>query len=108
VLQLLVTANVAPSSLILVTLMMEAIRSSDTSVLTGATLCHTPEDDILHSNLRENLKSYIDFTGWTLQRRRDVSSVRYELGFYIPEDGILHTDRRKNLKSYIELTSWTL
>jgi hypothetical protein len=32
-LQLLVTPNVAPSSLILVTLMMEAVRSSETSVL---------------------------------------------------------------------------
>jgi hypothetical protein len=35
--RLLVTANVAPSSPILVTLMMEALRSSETSVLTGAT-----------------------------------------------------------------------
>jgi hypothetical protein len=25
-----------------------------------------PEDDILHSHLRENLKSYIALTGWTL------------------------------------------
>jgi hypothetical protein len=32
-----VTANIVPSSLILVTLMMEAIRSSETSVLTRAT-----------------------------------------------------------------------
>jgi hypothetical protein len=32
-LQLVVTANVAPRSLILVTLMMEAIRSSETSIL---------------------------------------------------------------------------
>jgi hypothetical protein len=37
VLRLLVTANVVPSSLIIVTLMMEAIRSSVTSVLTRAT-----------------------------------------------------------------------
>jgi hypothetical protein len=29
-----------------------------------------------------------------------VSSVRYELGFYIAEDGILHSHRRENLKSY--------
>jgi hypothetical protein len=27
-----------------------------------------------------------------------VSSVRYELGFYIPEDGILHSHSRENLK----------
>jgi hypothetical protein len=37
VLWLLVTANVVPSSLILVTQMMEAIRSSETSVITRAT-----------------------------------------------------------------------
>jgi hypothetical protein len=45
VLQLLVTANV-PSSLILVTLMMEAIRSFEMSVLSTATRRHIPEDDI--------------------------------------------------------------
>jgi hypothetical protein len=38
VLQLLVTDNVVPSSPILVTLKMEAIRSSEMSVLTRATL----------------------------------------------------------------------
>jgi hypothetical protein len=37
VIQLLVTANVVPSSLILVTLMMERIRFSEMSVLTRAT-----------------------------------------------------------------------
>jgi hypothetical protein len=54
---LLVTANVDPSSLILLTLMMEAIRSSETSVLTRATPRHIQEDDILHSHRRENLRS---------------------------------------------------
>jgi hypothetical protein len=33
-----------------------------------------------------------------------VSSVRYELGFYIPKDSILHSHRREILKSYIALT----
>jgi hypothetical protein len=69
---------------------------------------YIPEDGILHSHRRENLKSYIALTGWTLQRRRVVSPMRYELGFYIPEDCILHSYRRENLKSYIALTGWTL
>jgi hypothetical protein len=43
-----VTANVVPSSPILFTLMMEAIRSTETSILTRATRLHIPEDGILH------------------------------------------------------------
>jgi hypothetical protein len=38
--------------------MMEAIRSSETSVLTRAIKCHIPEDGILHIHRRENLKFY--------------------------------------------------
>jgi hypothetical protein len=87
---------------------MEALSSSETSVLTRATQRKIPEDDILHSPRRENLKSYIALTGWALQLRRNVFPVRYELGFYIPEGDILHSQRRKYLKSYIALTGWTL
>jgi hypothetical protein len=64
--RLLLTANVVPTSPIIVTLMMEALRSSETSVLTRATLLNIPENCIVHSNRRENLKSYIALTGWAL------------------------------------------
>jgi hypothetical protein len=63
---LLVSANVVPSSVIRVTLMMVVLHSFETSVLTTATRRNIPEDDILHSHCRENLKSYIALTGWTL------------------------------------------
>jgi hypothetical protein len=53
----LVTVNV-PSSPILVTLMTEAIRSSETSVIIRTTRFNILEDGFLHSHYRENLKSY--------------------------------------------------
>jgi hypothetical protein len=65
-LQLLVIANVVPNSLILVTLMMEPLSSSETSVLTRASLQNIPEDGILRSHRRENLESSTASTGWTL------------------------------------------
>jgi hypothetical protein len=58
--RLLVTANAVPSSPILVTLMMEAILSSETSVLATVTRRDIPEDGIFHSHRCENLISYME------------------------------------------------
>jgi hypothetical protein len=54
---LLVTASVIPSSPIFVTLMKEALSSSETLVLTRSTRHNIPEDTVLHSHCSENLKS---------------------------------------------------
>jgi hypothetical protein len=46
--------------------MMEALSSSDTSVLTRVTLRNIPEDAVIHSDRRENLNSYIELIGLSL------------------------------------------
>jgi hypothetical protein len=105
--QSLVTANSVPSSPILITLMMEELCSSKTSVITTTTRRNIPEDGILHSHRRKNLKSYIALTSWTVAGTWCVS-CEVRTGFYIPEDDILHSHRRENIKSYIALAGWTL
>jgi hypothetical protein len=57
--RLLITGNDVPSSPTLVTMMMQALSSSETSVFTRATRRSITEDAVLHSHRRENLKSYI-------------------------------------------------
>jgi hypothetical protein len=95
VLRFLVTANVVPNSLILFTLLMEEIRSSETSVLTKRAPRQNPEDAILHGHLRENLRSYTV----TLKGLAYTSLVRpileYAVSFWDPSrEGQVNTSDR--------------
>jgi hypothetical protein len=67
---------------------------------------YVPEEGILHSHRRGNLKSYIALTSWALWR--NVFPVKYKLGVYITEDDILHIHGRENLNFYTALTGWAL
>jgi hypothetical protein len=60
------TAYVVPTMRILVTLIMEVIRCSETSVLTRDARRKIQEEGIIHSHHRVNLKSSTALTGWAL------------------------------------------
>jgi hypothetical protein len=44
--------------------MVEALRSSETSISTRATRVNILEDGILHSHRHEDLRYYTALTGW--------------------------------------------
>jgi hypothetical protein len=52
---LLVSANIFPSALVPITLIMEVMSSSEKSVPTLAAWRHTQEDGIIHSHRHENM-----------------------------------------------------
>jgi hypothetical protein len=96
---LLVTSYVLYSFLSLSTLMVEAIRSSETPFLQDP---HgvTSQKTAFFTFTAVKASNHTWHIPWALSRRSNVFPVRYELGFCIPEDGILHSRRRENLESY--------
>jgi hypothetical protein len=105
VLRLLVTANLVPSSSILITLMMEAIRSSETSVLTRGT--HSVRRFLVTAGVVPSSPSLVTLMKGALSSS-ETSVLTRASQRNIPVDAILHSHRRENLKSYIALTGWTL
>jgi hypothetical protein len=110
--RLLVTANVVPCLSILVTLMMEAIHSSKTSVtsiLIRAAWRHIPKDSILHSHCHENLTSYIIFMVFVSPTKQmiglyhdHVMTAPYSSSFIYQYDLELHWNRLMTLNYKME------
>jgi hypothetical protein len=99
--RLLVTASVVPSSPILVTLMRDVLRSSETPVLTRATGRIIPENGILHSERREYLKSYI----WNKKLYSTFWTMNHNLGWNTDTCTVNEAINRSKLVAYIARSS---
>jgi hypothetical protein len=106
--RLLVTARAVPSSPILVTLMKEALSTSETSVLTRATRRNIPKDAILHSHRRENLKSYIILEKFTYPESFLASRQSKAIGLSLADHyNMSTTDYQKQFGTFLTPLSAT-
>jgi hypothetical protein len=78
---------------------MEAVCSSETSVITWSTRCHIPEDGFLRSHRREKPQILRNINRLDSVVEMQCVSSEIRTGFYIPETTFFIVTAVKNLKS---------
>jgi hypothetical protein len=78
------------------TLKMEAIRSSEISINKISTRRHIPEDEILHSDRGDNLKSYICIELYT--QHFASQSFPWSVWFLTRTERLIYVKRRASLR----------